>query len=69
MRIWNEAVPDASKHLMVPLYDEFVKGYCLYRAMGANSDATIADGESFTRAIQKSMIVSCTMMFCLKMKR
>ena len=24
-------VPDAVKHLMVPLYDEFVKGYCLYR--------------------------------------
>ena len=68
MRIWTEAVPDAVKHLMVPLYDEFVKGYCLYRAMGENADTTIANGESFTRAVQKSMIVSCSMMFCLKMK-
>ena len=60
-------MPAEIKPRMVPLYDEFVKGYCLSRAMDGKEDA-LENGEVFARCIQKAMIVSCGLMFCLQMK-
>jgi hypothetical protein len=50
--IWRETVPDEIKGMMVPLYDEFVKGYCLSRAMNEVEDA-LSNTEVFAKCIQK----------------
>jgi hypothetical protein len=63
-KIWDRAVPDFMKTSMVPLHDEFVKGYSLSRAL--LNDIALASQELFAKVVQKAMVVSCTIMFCLK---
>lgn len=55
-RIWEEAVPAAARRLLVTLKDDFVRAYCLGRAVPEPS--VLADAARFARALQYSLVLS-----------
>ena len=43
-----------------------MKGFCLSRTM--SGETAMSSSEEFTQSIQKAMVISCALGFCLKMK-
>jgi hypothetical protein len=70
--IWDKAVPDyipettiEMKTKIAPIYDDFVKGFCLSRTMKAEN--VLENADLFTKAVLEAMVVSVTIMYSLKM--
>ena len=55
-RVWRDAVPDEIKSQMAPLADDFVRSFCLSRAVP--DVTTLSDPEQFARAVQYAMVIA-----------